>query len=333
MSLNQLSQVSTIILALIVGTYSLQVTQAILLPLVLALMIYALALPLVDYLVDRWKFSRLMALLCSSAIYFSSLFIVVVLSFVSIRNFSRDAKIYKVRILESANVVQSFLSRLGVEIQFDDLYSQIDRSSLLDWGHLLTGNLLNLVSYFAMTSIYLIFLFLGKSKLSDFPPTVIEIQSGVARYVWVKSLLSFLTAALVGIVLLIFDVEMSMLFILLTFALNFIPSLGSILATLLPMPVIWLQFGLGPQFWIFLGASGLIQFYIGNILEPNMLGKQLNLHPVTVMFFLVFWGFVWGISGAFLSIPLTMIMKLFLNKIPAGKPFADLMEGRLPVSP
>lgn len=329
MSLSQLSQVATILLALIFGTYAVQVAQGVLLPLVLALLIYALALPVIDFLVRRWKFARWAALISTGLVYSSLMVLAGLFTFVSIRNFSREANLYRARIEETVRLVQDLLARWNFEIHLEDIFKQIDSARILDWGHLLTSNILDLVSYVALVSIYVVFLFLGKSRSEKWPPVVVEIQKGISRYIWVKSLLSFLTAAIVGLTLWILGVEMTLLFTLLTYALNYIPSLGSILAVLLPLPVIWLQFGFGVEFWVFVGVAGLAQFYIGNIMEPKMLGRSLNLHPVTVMFFLVFWGFVWGIPGAFLSVPLTVVLKLFLDKIPATKSLSALLEGRL----
>jgi AI-2 transport protein TqsA len=329
MTLEKLSQLSTIVLALIAGTFALQIARGVLLPLVMALMIYALALPLVEFLIKRWSFPRCLALLVSCLVYVLVFVLTVFFAFISIRDFSRDASLYRNRIEETALQIQNFLAIHNMEFRVGDIFAQIDSTRIWDWGHLLTSNVLSLMSYTALVTLYVIFLFLGEGRSESWPPSVVEVQKGISRYIWVKSILSVGTALVVGALLWILGAEMVLLFTILTFALNFIPNLGSIVATLLPLPILWLQFGFGMEFAVFLGLALVAQFLFGNILEPKMLGKSLNLHPVTVMFFLVFWGFVWGLAGAILSIPLTVILKMFLDRVPSMRPLSALMEGRL----
>jgi AI-2 transport protein TqsA len=125
-------------------------------------------------------------------------------------------------------------------------------------------------------------------------------------------------------------VELAVMFAMLTFLLNFIPSIGSIVAVIIPLPVILLQYGFGWQFWFVLAFAGMVQFVIGNVLEPKMMGESLGLHPVTVLLFLMFWGLVWGIPGMFLAVPITAILKIVLCRIPTTVPVANLLAGKLP---
>lgn len=163
----------------------------------------------------------------------------------------------------------------------------------------------------------------GSSKLMD------DIQSRVAIYLSVKFLTSVVTGLLVGIVLSVMGVDLALMFAILTVLLNFIPSIGSIIATLLPIPVLLLQFGFGWEFYVVLGITGAIQFTIGNIIEPKFIGESLDLHPVTVLMSLMFWGLVWGIPGMFLSLPITATLKIVLAEIDSTKTFSELLAGRV----
>jgi AI-2 transport protein TqsA len=116
----------------------------------------------------------------------------------------------------------------------------------------------------------------------------------------------------------------------LTVLFNFIPTLGSILVTVLPVPVILLQFGFGWQLWVIFAASVLIQVTIGSLLEPKLLGERMDLHPITVLLFLMFWGLVWGLPGMFMAVPITAVIRIVLSRIDATKVLAELMAGRLP---
>jgi len=119
------------------------------------------------------------------------------------------------------------------------------------------------------------------------------------------------------------------MFAVITFFLNFIPNIGSLIAILLPAPVAILQFGLGFKFAMLMIILGGIQFAIGNVLDPKLMGENLGLHPVVVLLALLFWGFIWGVPGMFLSVPMTAIIKLILSRYPATKPVAGWLEGNI----
>lgn len=329
MNLAQLSQISMIIVGLILSTAALQIGQSVLLPLVIALLIYALVLPGIDLLMKRWNFPRWLAVLVSILFCSGVAALGFIFCFVSIRNFSFEATTYRVRIQEVITAIQGLGDRWGIDLNLDHVFEGFDSARMWDWGQSVTGNVLTLISYAGLVGIYLIFLLLGKSRNDKWPRALVEVQASMSRYVWVKSILSFSMATTIGVLLWILGGELTLLFSFLTFFLNFIPSLGSALSVLLPLPVLWLQFGLGVEFWVFLGVAGATQVYVGNLLEPSLMGRSMDLHPVTVMFFLVFWSFVWGVSGAFLAVPLTVILKMTLERIPATRRLSMLMAGRV----
>ncbi len=120
------------------------------------------------------------------------------------------------------------------------------------------------------------------------------------------------------------------MFAILTVLLNFIPNFGSVIATLLPIPVLLLQYGLGWQTMTVITLLFAIQFCIGNLVEPKMMGESLDLHPVTILLFLMFWGLVWGLPGMFLAVPITAILKIILSRIETTLPLSELLAGRLP---
>ena len=143
-----------------------------------------------------------------------------------------------------------------------------------------------------------------------------KIKSKVKFYVVLKTALSALTGGLVGAILLACKVRLAMLFALLAFMLNFIPNIGSIIATVLPIPLILLdevedEFAGRKAIAIILPA--LVQGYVGNVLEPTLFGKSLNVTAISVLVALVLWGSIWGLQGAVLSVPLLAAMKVALE--------------------
>ena len=152
------------------------------------------------------------------------------------------------------------------------------------------------------------------------------ISKSLQRYVSVKSFVSVLTAVFSYAVFRLLGLEFAETWAVLTFALNFIPSIGSVLAVILPALVALIQFEtIGPFLVIGLGC-GIVQFLIGNILDPALTGRSLNLSTFMVILALTFWSAIWGLLGAFMSVPLTVCILIVFAQIPAMRPLAILMS-------
>ena len=142
-----------------------------------------------------------------------------------------------------------------------------------------------------------------------------EFTESVNRYLGIKTLLSGLTGLLVTVMLWVLGVDYPVMWGLLAFMLNFVPTIGSILAAVPALLLALLQ--VSPAM-VALGAVGyvLINVGVGNVLEPRWMGKGLNLSPLVVFLSLVFWGWVLGPVGMLLSIPLTILVKIALERDP-----------------
>jgi AI-2 transport protein TqsA len=135
---------------------------------------------------------------------------------------------------------------------------------------------------------------------------------------------------LVAGVLALCGVKFAGVFGFLAFFLNFIPNIGGIIATLLPLPIIVLSPEMSlPAKVLALAIPGGIQFVAGNIIQPRFQGSALDLHPVIVLMALIFFGMIWGVVGAFLAVPITAVIRIVLEKIPDTRPVAELLAGRL----
>ena len=157
-----------------------------------------------------------------------------------------------------------------------------------------------------------------------------EMEDRIRSYLVTMTLLSGVTGALVGAVLSIMGVPAAVLFGLLTFLLNFIPNVGSFIATILPIPMVVLASNFTwPQALMAILIPGAIQFFIGNFIQPKMMGNHMQLHPVVILMALIFWGTLWGVIGAFLAVPITSIIRIACDRHPLTRPVANLMAGRL----
>lgn len=154
-----------------------------------------------------------------------------------------------------------------------------------------------------------------------------RINKAVQSYLGLKTLISLLTGVLVTIALALFDVPFALLWGVLAFLLNFIPNIGSLIAVLPPVAITLFQFGFGKAALVAL-ILVLIQMVVGNILEPKVMGRGLNLSPLVVLLSLVFWGWMWGIAGMLLSVPLTAALKIAFEQLDSTRAVAILMSAK-----
>ena len=152
-----------------------------------------------------------------------------------------------------------------------------------------------------------------------------QVYYSTNKYMTVKAFVSALTAVLSYIIMLIAGVDFALLWALLIFGLNFIPYVGSLIATMLPALFSVLQFGsIWTGAWIF-GTIMAVQLVIGNYVEPRVMGKSLNLSPLVVLITLSFWGSVWGLLGMLLSVPFTSIMLITFAQFPSTRGLAIML--------
>ena len=124
-------------------------------------------------------------------------------------------------------------------------------------------------------------------------------------------------------------IELALAFGFFAFLLNFIPTLGSVISTVLPVPIVLMN----PEISVTVAVlaivvPGTIHFVIGNVVEPLVMGDSLELHPVTVLLSLMIWGTIWGIVGMLLATPITAVLKILSDQTDATRPLARLLAGR-----
>ncbi len=163
------------------------------------------------------------------------------------------------------------------------------------------------------------------------PSSVLEvferINKSIQYYLGLKTLISLITGTLVSITLYLFGVPFALLWGVLAFVLNYIPNIGSFIAVLPPVAITLFHFGSVGRTIGVLCVLIAIQMVMGNVVEPKVMGKGLNLSPLVVLFSLLFWGWLWGISGMLLSVPMTAVLKIALEQLDRTHIIAVLMEG------
>jgi len=199
------------------------------------------------------------------------------------------------------------------------------------------GTVFGLIRSVFFVVIFVMFLVVGRDPYATHPEIYNNIVGKVRRYIGTKVVISFATGVLVWVVLARFRLPMASVFGILAFLLNFIPSIGSVISTLLPIPVAIAHFQVaGPEgtmvtSWgsvlLVVAIPGAIQMSMGNVIEPKLMGEGLNLHPVTILLALSFWGLLWGIVGMFLAAPITAAIRIALMQFDTFKPIGRLLAG------
>jgi predicted PurR-regulated permease PerM len=153
-----------------------------------------------------------------------------------------------------------------------------------------------------------------------------SIEKQVQHYLLIKTSICCLTGIVAGVILVIGGIDFAVFSALLIFALNFIPSIGSVIATIFPVLIGLLQYGFSVRVILVTLSLMATQFVIGNVLEPKLAGKSLNLSPIIILMSLIFWGYVWGIVGMIMAVPLTSALKIIFQHIEILEPISDLIS-------
>ncbi|HOQ05851.1 MAG TPA: AI-2E family transporter [Anaerohalosphaeraceae bacterium] len=154
----------------------------------------------------------------------------------------------------------------------------------------------------------------------------------VKRYLAIKTAISLLTGLLITIWLIVLKVNYAVLWGLIAFLLNFVPTIGSLVAAVPAVLMALLQGGPGTALLTALGYL-VVNVVLGNFIEPRMLGRHLGLSVLVVFLSLVFWGWILGPFGMLLAVPLTMLVKIILQSRPDTQWLATLLGSEKPSLP
>jgi predicted PurR-regulated permease PerM len=143
--------------------------------------------------------------------------------------------------------------------------------------------------------------------------TIKDITEQVQKYVVTKLLISLSVGLIVGFILWLFKIEFFIIWAALAVLLNFIPNVGSVIAVILPALMALVQYESFGYALLLTGVIIVVQNIIGNIIEPKIFGDRLGLNPIVILLSLLLWGYLWGIVGMFLAVPLTAIGKIIMS--------------------
>ena len=322
--------------------YVLRELKEIFLPFSLALLLFFLFKNFVKWLVEL-KIPKPAVLILLLVFIFVLLYFFGLLVFTGAASFAQDFPAYSGKI---ALIAQSVLVKFKIPLADVERYlGHVDWQTVLNPSRITSvisaaiGSFSSFLGHLVLILLLLMFMLgarsslisrLGKSissrQTAGFVFVFNSIEGKVQRYLMIKTLMSLLTAVLGGIILYLGDIDFVIFFALLIFLLNYIPTFGSLVSTLFPALVGFIKFGLGWRMALVTAGLMALQFFMGNLVEPLITGRRLNLSPVVILLALLFWGWLWGVIGMFLAVPITSAIKIVFEQIDSLKPLAAVMS-------
>jgi AI-2 transport protein TqsA len=321
------------ILVLVAVGVVLKSAQSVILPLIIAWLLSYLIGPAVNFMTSR-KIPTTLAVAIILIFLLGIFYLSFTFLYSRVSAFAAAYPRYHTRFTELLALVTSKWN-----LKFDPLAG-------IDWGQSishglvsLSGSIFAFVSQLVLVIIFLFFILLGKpyfkykilksfsaENADQISRITSSITSQIRRYLSLQFLISFTTGILVWLALQIIGVDFPVTWGALAFFLNFIPTVGSIVASIPPILLALVQFY--PSIWpgvVTFFAVVTIQLGMGNALSPKVMGDQLNLSPVVVLLSLLFWGWLWGVVGALISIPIAAAIKIVCENIETLHPISVMM--------
>jgi len=316
----------------------LKTAKSVLIPFSLAVFVsYLVAAPF-DALIKR-KVPRILAYLSVLFLAFFVLYVAAALFYSSGQSFVTEFPNYSQRFETIWKEIDTWLATRNIG-GLNALLAKIDVGKITSSAVQVLGPFFSILSNVFMVLLFLAFLLASRGKLGAKLRLILpgdesagacsvlkSMHREMAGYVKIKTLMSVLNGLMVWVVLLAFGADFAAPQGILAFFLNFVPTIGSGMAALIRFALAFAQFG---NFWtplliivITVGLDNLL----GNILEPRLMGRGLDLSPLLLLFAVFFWTWMWGIPGTILAVPIAVMGKITCDHVPGLKSLGILMGG------
>ncbi len=320
---------SLMIIATVALAAALIYTRIVMVPFVLAIFITAAVAPLVDWQASRLNLPSWLAVLTTLIIVLAALTLIGFLMILAIQAIIATAKTYSDQVVHLTKEVLRELKNYKVNIDENLVVGDIE-GRLPSFISSTMGRVTSIAAHSLLIVFFVVFLLLGRNPLHKRTGIYADIENTIRKYITTMTALSLISSVLVGTVLWLLGLHMAWLFAFLVFLLTYIPNIGAIIATLLPLPIAIAQFHNPWMILATLVIPGAIHMTIGNLIAPKMFGRGMELHPVTVLLSLAFWGLLWGIIGMLLAMPISATLRIIMSRFNTTRPLADLLAGHLP---
>ncbi len=248
--------------------------------------------------------------------------LMVTLITVSVQNFSARLPFYNEKLLVHRQQIVDLSRRMGLNIDQQQLNTLFDPGKIMGFVATALRSLSDILSNGLLILLTIVFIFIESGMFHDKLRFIArndkrlnyfrEINERLNHYMLIKSITSASTGIILGGILAIAGVDYALLWGLIAFMLNYIPSVGSLIAAIPPIILTLVQFGTPQAIGVAI-LFAAVNFLIGSVIEPRIMGKGLGLSILVIFISLVFWGWILGPVGMFLSIPITLVIKIILH--------------------
>jgi predicted PurR-regulated permease PerM len=326
----------TVIAIVIVLIYG----KALLIPFIFALLLWFL-IRKIRHLINNVEFIKTKIPSWFKNLFVSGIiiFVLAIISKILLSNINNLAKNYP----EYEQNVEFIITQLNEILNINIIESLKAHSGEFNFGNILKeifNSVTELLGNALLIVIYALFIFLEESNFGnklkhaltkekqheEVTEILDKIEHSITNYIGLKTLVSTITGIISYVALLFIGIDSPAFWAFLIFILNFIPTVGSMVATLFPAMFCLLQFGGFQECLTVLGVVGAIQLVIGNMIEPKIMGRTLNISPLVAIFSLSFWGVLWGVNGMLLSVPVSVIIVIVFSHFPKTRPVAIMLS-------
>jgi predicted PurR-regulated permease PerM len=296
--------------------------KTLLIPFLFSIVLSIVMLPAVLWLEQR-RIPRIIAVLLSVLSVLGAGALIGTITGQSLQEFTSILPQYQETVGNHYQALVRWAQDQGLDTETLQMGQSFDPGSLMNIISAVLNALVDALSDALLVTVVMAFILVEASAFPDklsraFPDRtetafddVAQLASSVQRYLLLKSLTSMMTGVLIAIWTAALGLDFFVLWGFLGFVLNYIPTIGSIVAAI--PAVLLASFQLGPGMAALIASGYLvINIAIGNALEPRIMGDQLGLSPMVVFLSLVFWGWLWGPAGMLLSVPLTVVLRSIL---------------------
>ncbi|MBQ0786460.1 MAG: AI-2E family transporter [Oceanihabitans sp.] len=316
--------------------YLLKVLSFIFIPLVFAMFIALLFLPLMRWLGKR-KVPKIVSIIIIVLLIGLGLKMGVELIKLSSKQImASDTAFFDKAQVKINDAAQYLESTFGVEMQKDkNILSQFIQKENIGTT---VGFLRQFLTMLLMTAFFVVLLLAESINMQDVLNKMVlkkkrtsllaygKIQKELNTFIKVKFLVSFLTGVGTGLACYFFDVSFPIFWGLFAFVINFVQMVGSFIAVIALSIFAFIELDPTSTLFLFVIAITGVQVLFGAILEPVFMGKSFSINIITVLVMLMFWGFLWGIPGLIMAIPITVFLKIIFEQFPSTKKISDLIS-------
>ncbi len=317
------------ILAAVAASVALYFTKDVMVPFVLAIFITSLVAPVVDYQVVKLRIPQSVAVVVTLVLVLAVHMLFAAMLAVASQQVVATAGKYSENFATLTRQSLAAVERIGIDLDERGIVDALQRQlpGLISQSF---GTALHILVQGFLVVVFVTFLLAGRNPHLIRRGFYLEIDIKIRRYLATMLLLASLMGVLVWAILAMFGLELAAVFGLLAFLLTFIPSIGSVIATFAPLPIAVGQYDTLAEIAGVVAIPGALQIIVGNTLQPKLVGDGLNLHPVTILLSLTFWGLLWGPIGMVLAVPIMAVARIVLIRFETTAPLGRLLAGVLP---